>query len=141
MTRKQWVVASCLFFASLQTKLGDAQTVLEPAQAAQSVAIGNVQVNANNVSGEIVNRSPHIVRNVELMFQYHWLWKNEMKPGDDSPGRSVLITLDRELKPGESASFSFRPDPPLPSRNDGHFMPEVSLAGFAVVIPQGLALR
>lgn len=142
MTGKKWITALCLvLLASFQTKLGDAQTVLDPARAAQSVALDNIWMNDNVVSGEIVNRSPHIVRNVELLFQYHWLWKNETKPGDDSPGKSVLITLDRELKPGESASFTFRPDPPLPARNDGQFMPEVSLAGFAVVIPQGMAFR
>lgn len=113
-----------------------AQTILDSNDAAKAVELRNIQFSNNVITGEVINKSPHVVRNVEILLQYHWLWKNEMRPEDDSPGRSFPVTLERDLLPGQSVSFAFKPEPPLPSRTDGQYMPEVSLAGFAVVVPQ-----
>ena len=110
------------------------QTVLDANEAARTVEIRNVNVSENVITGEVVNRSPHLLQNVELLLQFHWLWKNEMHPQANLLGRSVFLTLDRNIRPGEPAAFTFKPDPPLTARPDGHYMAEVSLAGFAVVI-------
>jgi hypothetical protein len=87
------------------------------------------------ISGELVNHTPHIVRDVELLIQFHWLWKNEFKPGKDSPGRTDILKIDKELKPGEAAAFRYVPNPPLPKRDGGGFEPEVTIGGFTVVVP------
>ena len=109
--------------------------------AANVVEIRNVVVNKDAISGEIVNKSPYPLRNVELLLQYHWLWANETKPGAISPGRSVYVPVNQEIRPGERATFSYTPDPPLPLRADGRYMPEISLAGFSQVIPQTANVR
>ena len=126
---------------ALLVSSASAQTLLDPSEAAKSVKIENLAVNDNQISGVVVNKSPHTLRNLELRMQYHWLWNNEFHPGTDSPGRVITITLDRELRPGESMTFSYRPEPPLPARADGRYMPEVTVAGFSVVIPPSMALR
>jgi hypothetical protein len=113
----------------------NAQTVASPQQAAR-VVVRNFTVTNHVIAGDVVNNSPHLVRDVELLFQYHWLWKNEFKPGDESPGRAVYFRLNNELRSGESTSFTYTPEPSLPARNDGAFMVEVSVASFTEVIPQ-----
>jgi len=117
------------------------QTVLDANEATRTVEVRNVNVSENVITGEVVNRSPHLLQNVELLLQFHWLWKNERHPQDNSLGRSVFLMLDRNIRPGESAAFTFKPDPPLPARSDGHYMAEVSLAGFAVVVSPEMVAR
>ena len=120
--------SSTLLFAQVKIASKDA--------ASSAVEIRNVTATNDAIAGEIVNRSIYNLRNVDLLVQYHWLWSNEMHPGPLSPGQSAYLTIDREIRPGESAAFTYRPDPPLPSRSDGHYMTEVSVAGFSQVIPQ-----
>jgi hypothetical protein len=112
-----------------------AQILLEQKDAAKSVAIRSLTANPTLINGEIVNQTPHIIRDVELLIQFHWLWKNEFKPGEHAPGRTDSHKIDTELKPGEAAAFRYIPNPPLPTRDDGLFEPEVTIGGFTVVIP------
>ena len=112
-----------------------AQILLEQKDAAKSVTIRGLRATPTLVSGEIVNQTPHIARDTELLIQFHWLWKNEFKPGEDLPGRTDILKIDKELKPGEAVSFRYIPDPPLAKRDDGWFEPEVTIGGFTVVVP------
>ena len=112
-----------------------AQTVLSSSDAAKTVSIKDLNATPSAVSGVVANHSPHAIRDIEILVQYHWLWGNEFKPGRQPPGESTIIKLDKELKPGESAAFQHVPAPPLPERKDGRFTLEVTVAGFTVVIP------
>ncbi|HEY7169103.1 MAG TPA: hypothetical protein VIB79_31400 [Candidatus Binatia bacterium] len=112
-----------------------AQTVLTDREAAKVLRFERLNATQTRVSGVITNTSPHRVKDVELLVQYHWLWNNERHPGQDSPGRVFTVKLDKELAPGETAPFSYTP-PQLPNRTDGTFMPEVDIASFTVLIPQ-----
>jgi hypothetical protein len=103
--------------------------------AARVVEIRNVTENNETITGEVINKSFYNLRNVELLVQYHWLWTDEMRPGPLSPGRSVYVMLNQEIRPGERAMFTYRPDPPLGTRQDGRYMSEVSVAGFSQIIP------
>lgn len=136
--KKLWVL-SVLTGCILTVRAGDlsAQNVLEEQQVARIVAIQNLNATPAQVKGEIVNRTPHMIRDVDLVIQYHWRWKNEFKPGKDAPGRVEIVKISTEIKPGQSVPFSFSPKPPLPDRQDGWFEPEVTVGGFTTVIPQG----
>jgi hypothetical protein len=112
-----------------------ADIVLEQQEAAKILSLRNLTATPSLVSGEIVNQTPHTVRDIELLIQFHWLWKNEFKPGPESPGRTDILKIAKELKPGESTAFRYIPNPPLPDRNDGWFEPEVTIGGFTVVTP------
>jgi hypothetical protein len=111
-----------------------AQTVLNSAEAARTVAIESLHASSSTVSGVVANRSPHIVRDVEILVQYHWLWENEFKPGEHSPGQTALVRVQDELKPGQSARFHHTLTPAT-GREDGRFAPEVTVAAFTVVVP------
>ena len=111
-----------------------AQVVLSPQEAAKSVTIEDLRITPTTVSGMVVNRTPHIVRDVEVVVQYHWLWNNEFRPGNDSPGQTVVQRIDKDLQPGQSAPFSHTLNIGG-DRKDGRFVPEATVGAFAVVVP------
>jgi hypothetical protein len=129
------------FFLSSWFSSANALTFLTEQEAAKTLVIQYKTENHDVISGKIINNSLHPIRDPEVLVEYHWLWAKEFKPGSRSPGRAAYVKLDKEIQPGESVSFTYRPEPPLPDRSDGRFMPEVSPAGFSVVMtPQRTAL-
>jgi hypothetical protein len=130
-----FVAAAVLAFSSGGAGVVSAQTVLSSSEAAKSLSIKDLNATPSAVSGVVANNSPHAIRNIEILVQYHWLWGNEFKPGRQPPGESTIIKLDKELQPGQSAAFRHVPAPPLPERKDGRFTLEVTVAGFTVVVP------
>ena len=136
MRRSQsWLlVALVALTVPISATAARAQTVLDSAEAARTVAIESLHATSSAVSGVVANRSPHIVRDVEILVQYHWLWENEFKPGQDSPGQIALVRIPDELKPGQSARFQHTLTPAT-RREDGRFVPEVTVAAFTVVVP------
>ena len=115
------------------------QTVLTTQEASRGLVLGNVTAQDGVVSGEIRNNSANLVRDVQLLIRYVWLWKNEFHPGKDDPTRSVYYNVPGEIPPRDTTRFQYTPSSPLPKRTDGHFMIGVSVAGFTQVIPQGRA--
>jgi hypothetical protein len=90
----------------------------------------NVSIKNGEVSGEVVNNSRDTLRDVVLQIRYSWRWANEFHPGTDDPGRTVYYTAAKEIPPGGTARFEYKPSPPLPSRRDGSFVIDVKIAGF-----------
>jgi hypothetical protein len=116
-----------------------AETVLSSQDASGALSFEKLDVNPSKISGVIANKTPHTIKDVQLMIQYHWLWKDERNPGQDSPGSTVIIPLKEQLEPGELQPFSYTPQFSLPSRDDGYFMPEVDVAAFTTVVQQQAA--
>jgi hypothetical protein len=100
------------------------------------LAVEKFTVADGAVAGELVNRSPHTIRDVQLFIRYTWLWANETKPGKEDPGTSTYYTLPKDIPAGGRLPFSFSPTPPLPSVSGGHFETSVSIAGYTEIIPQ-----
>jgi hypothetical protein len=112
------------------------QTVLTQQEASRVLVLDNVTAKDGVVSGEIRNNSSNIVRDLQLLIRFTWLWNNEFKPAKDDPGRSVYYTVPGEIPPKGTTRFQYTPDLPLPKRTDGRFLITVSVAGFTQVIPQ-----
>jgi hypothetical protein len=104
-------------------------------QAAQVVTIRNLTVKDGQVSGELVNNSSRTLRDVQVLIRYSWLWTDEYHPLRDDIGEAVYYTVEGEIAPRGSKSFSYQPSPPLPSRTDGRFEMAVSIAGYTEIIP------
>ena len=105
-----------------------------------AIALRNVTLHDGKVTGQIVNTSPHDVRDIQLFIRQTWLWKNEFKPGPTArdPSRAQYITIGKQLKHGQSEPFSYILRPRQSSPSAGEFMTEVSIAGFTeVVYPKG----
>jgi hypothetical protein len=116
------------------------QAVLTKQEASRVLVLENVTAQDEVVSGEIRNNSTNLVRDVQLLIRYVWLWKNEFHPGKDDPSRSDYYNLPGEIPPHGVTRFQYTPSSPLPKRTDGSFLVTVSVAGFAQVIPPGAGL-
>ncbi|HEY2918947.1 MAG TPA: hypothetical protein VGK77_08140 [Candidatus Binatia bacterium] len=110
-----------------------AATLIPADQAAQIVTVRNVTEKDREVAGELVNNSKQTLRDIELQILYSWRWKDEFHPGTDDPGRAVYLTVNKELPPGQSVQFEYKPSPPLPARQDGYFDVSVKVVGFAQI--------
>jgi hypothetical protein len=110
------------------------QTILSPQAASRLVVVEKLTVNDGRVSGEIRNDSKNLVRDVQLLIRYVWLWKDEFHPGKDDPSQSVYYAAPAEIPPGGTSPFQYAPSSPLPKRDDGTFVVRVSVAGYSEVI-------
>jgi hypothetical protein len=106
--------------------------IVSPRQASQVVAVTEVKTRGSSVSGLLVNKSPEVVRDPQLLIRQSWLWNKEFHPGDDSPGRAEFYTVNAEIPPHGQTSFSYD-TAPLPRRTDGHFKTTVQVTGFTEV--------
>ncbi|MBI3767407.1 MAG: hypothetical protein HY271_02810 [Deltaproteobacteria bacterium] len=110
-----------------------ADTLIADEQPSRIVGVRDVTTRNGVVSGTLVNRSRKPLRDVRLLVHHTWFWKNEQKPGDDSPGRVDYYTAHGELRPDGSVEFTYRPAPPLPDRDDGHFETTVEVVGWTEI--------
>ena len=137
-TRKLALFVSVLFgsILSFWPEPSFSQMVSSQQQADSVLRIENVAAEPDgSVSGVIRNNSKNTVRDVQLFVRSTFLWKNEFRPGKESPSVASYPTISGEIAPGGSLPFKFTPNPPLPKRMDGRFeRPSVSIAGFTQVI-------
>ena len=99
--------------------------------ATSAVTVADVARKGESVVGTIVNRGADEIRDIRLLIDMPFLWANEVKPGEESPGRSSVLTVAGPLAPGGRLAFEFTPNPPLPERADGHFAdPQAHVLGY-----------
>jgi hypothetical protein len=124
-----------LLFSLLLGPWADAasQTIVSGDRASRVVGLTDVKVNGGAVSGVLVNKSPHAIREVELLIDHAWLWSDERHPGENNPGRSEYYTVHGEVPPRGNLPFTYHPSPPLPHRADGHFETSVQIVGLIEV--------
>jgi hypothetical protein len=115
---------------------GVSQAVREREEIGRVLTLEKVSIAAGAVSGEILNRSPNAVRDVQLFIRHTWLWDNETKPGNNDPGTSVYQTLPNEILPGGRLPFTYTPSPQLPKTAGGRFETTVAIAGYTEIISQ-----
>jgi mannose-1-phosphate guanylyltransferase len=113
-----------------------AQNVISRDDASKVLTVENLQLENGGVTGIVQNRSPHLIRDVQLFVRHTWLWDNETKPGKNDPGTSAYFTLREEIPPGGRASFNYRPSQALSQMASGQYQSSVFIAGFTEVIPQ-----
>jgi hypothetical protein len=101
--------------------------------ALRNVEVRDVRTADGVITGVIANNSPNLLRDVRLMVHHNWFWKDELHPGDDNPGRVSYYTVPEEILPGKTLRFTYRPQPPLPERDDGHFTTAMSVVGYTEV--------
>ncbi len=112
----------------------ETETLESGEQADATVTVRDLQVGpGGRVSGVLHNPSPRVLRDVRLLMRHTWLWHKERAPQWDSPGRAAYYVVPGDIPPGGDASFTYKPDPPLPTRPDGHFETSVEVVGFTEV--------
>jgi hypothetical protein len=136
--RKRLGLMTLVFSGGLLALLPAAspQNVRAREEAARIVTVEKIAITDNVVSGEVLNRSPNVIRDIQLLIRYTWLWDNETKPGKDDPSTSIYYALPKEIPPGGRLPFTYKPSLPLPKMAGGRFETSASIAGFAEVIQQ-----
>ena len=97
------------------------------------VQVTSATFDGDTVSGTVINRGADEVRDIRLLVDIAFLWKDETKPGDVNPGRAAVFTVAGPLPPQGRLSFDFRPEPPLEERTDGRYQPKVRVTGYQTV--------
>jgi hypothetical protein len=112
------------------------QNVRERVDVSRLLAVEKVAVTDGAVTGEVINRSPHTIRDVQLFIRHTWLWDNETKPGKNDPGSSTYYMVPNEIPAGGRVAFRYKPSPLLPKVAGGNFITTVAIAGYTEIIPQ-----
>lgn len=118
-----------------------AETVMSMEESAQVVALRNVAVKDGAVSGEVVNNSSNVVRDVQLQIRSVWYWDNEFRPGENPPGSADYVTVSSPIPPGGNVRFTHPLSTQSVPEGGGHFETEVSVAGFTQVEQQNEQAR
>lgn len=132
-------LTSCIVAASFVAALSPAQpSNAEPIQIADDdrnapIQVESVALEGNAISGTLVNRGSDEVRSIRLLVDIEFLWANETKPGENSPGRATVFTIPGPLSPKGELGFSLHPEPPLEERADGHFRPKARVMSYETV--------
>lgn len=132
ITRQQSLIALAVTAMMAVSLVGRADMVVSPSQVEDKLAVENVRVIDGTLHGDLVNHTDHRVADIALRVDYAWLWKNEFKPGDVSPSWSATTEMAAALAPGETLAFNITPDRTMEARDDGHFVPSVSVVGYTV---------
>ena len=125
------VLSGLVVLCSAFTALGQVVTVSE--QAEKTLTIKNVTLAESRLLGEITNHSENRVKDISLMVQNSWRWKDGCIPEIEAPLKAVLLQLQKDLLPGETATFSYVISLPRSIDEKGHLVTDVSVAGFKVV--------
>lgn len=103
-------------------------------QPPQSITVRNVSVKDGEVSGEVANSSSRLIRDVVLQIRSTWLWKNEMKPGEDSRSDAAYYSVEGEIPAGGSKPFTYRSSS-TKAGGDGRYEVTVGIAGYTELVP------
>jgi hypothetical protein len=134
MIRRISIVGALLgIFTLSEQGPADTGVVVPSSEASQKVVIQSALVkNDSMISGTVINNSNKTVRDVGFRIRQEWLWKDELHPGPDSPGRTVPFTLHEEIAPHATAAFTMQ-IPSLAPRSDGRFVTTLEITGFTEV--------
>ena len=131
-------VSTLVFAAAIfgLSALAWAQQIRSEEEIARIVALQQVAVQDGVVTGAIRNNTSHLVRDVQLLIRYTWLWDDEFKPGKNDPGTSTYHVVTEAIPAGATSKFMYQPSPPLAKMAGGHFDITVKIAGFTEIIPR-----
>jgi len=128
------LAAAALVLAVLPTARADAATVtITDEDRNGPVQVTSATFDGERVTGTVINRGTDEVRDIRLLADIAFLWKDEAKPGDANPGRAVVFTVAGPLPPQGKLDFDLHPEPPLEERTDGRYQPRVRVVGYQTV--------
>ncbi len=112
-----------------------AEDVVSSEQMAAKVALQNIHFEGQAVRGQVVNKTSHRLEDVRLLVAYDWLWRNELKPGAQSPAWATTMVLAEPLMPNEVYEFTYEPARAVMSHGEGEFHPSVKVIGLTEYSP------
>lgn len=115
-----------------------AAEVVPTAEVAAIATLADIVDTPQRLSGQITNRGSQRIENVRLLVSYGWLWNDDRRSNDASPGWTELHTLPMAIEAGQSVPFAVEHERARPARDDGQLMLTVkviALTQWAFVAP------
>jgi len=101
-----------------------------PADRLAAIAtVAELVDSAERLSGRITNHGSKRIENVQLLVTYAWLWNDDRRTDDDSPGWTERHQLPLSIEPGQSAPFTVEHQRARPARDDGQLLSTVKVIG------------
>lgn len=122
------VVLLSIFVAEAAPSRAD--EVVSSSRISDLATITDVMDSSERMSGRITNRGNKRMENVRLLVSYGWLWDDDRRTDDASPGWTEVHTLPMSIEGGQSVPFSIPHERPRPVRNDGQLTTTVKVLGF-----------
>ena len=127
------ILTTSVVFLSLslaQASLCQANDVVPATQLAVTTTADDIVDSAERMTGRISNHGQYRIDNVRVMVSYTWLWNDDRRTDDASPGWTEMHTLPVAVEPGQSVPFSFEHERGRPARDDGQLITTVKIVGF-----------
>ncbi len=125
------ILFAAALMCSLATNVAVAGDLVSTNELSDEVRVLDVTFTPDTVAGRLVNRTAKTISEARVEIRFIWFWKDELNPGKDSPGRTAFYHVPGTIPPNGELRFTYRVDPPLPDRKDGHFTVNVNVAGFS----------
>ena len=106
-----------------------ADEVVRTAQVAAIATLEDLVDTPQRLSGRIINRGNQRIEQVRLLVSYGWLWNDDRRTDDTSPGWTEVHTLPMSIEAGQSAMFSVDHEREPPARDDGKLMMTAKVIG------------
>ena len=127
MTRWAWFAMAALLLVGSQA--------FAVSEISRDVRVEDVRASGDYVRGRLANLEDAELRDIRLLITHTFYWADEMHPGDESPSRTDIFTIDGPIAPRGDLAFEEKLVPPLPMRSDGHFTTSVEVLGFTKIGP------
>jgi hypothetical protein len=127
------VAATTVFWSRASAESADSEIVSAPAAASKLELRGLAVGSDGGITGSVFNGSGVAIKDVELLVSHVWSWNDERHPGENNPGRSSYIRVAGEIPASGSIPFSYKPEPPLPTRTDGNFETTAAVQSFTEI--------
>lgn len=106
-----------------------ADDVVPATQIAAIATLDDIVDTPERLSGTLSNHGDKRIENVRLLVSYGWLWNDDRRTDEASPGWSEVHTLPMSVEPGQSVPFSVAHERPRPARDDGQLLTTVKVLG------------
>jgi hypothetical protein len=127
------IAASAAAVLQAWPSIAVAQSLESTARLDAQVDLRDVAVSGNQATGTVVNRSRNEVRDVVVMVNRAWVWRDERNPGPINPGGTYYFTLPTAVPAGGSAKFTFDLPPVDAPADLGSFQSSVAIQGYTEV--------
>ncbi len=129
MSTRGFMFFMVLVYLALNTVSLPADEVVGTARLRTSATVEGITFTDSGISGQVVNPSHKRLENVRILVTHAWLWADDRRTDEDSPGWAEYYMLSEPIQPNSVASFSYPHKSPYPKRNDGHFISSVRIVG------------
>ncbi|MCC6706445.1 MAG: hypothetical protein IT492_02695 [Gammaproteobacteria bacterium] len=101
------------------------------------ITLEDVADTETGMTGTVTNHGDVPVTEIKVLVSYGWLWKDDRRTDEASPGWTETHTLPLRLEAGQSQPFALAHEQARPQRDDGELTMSYKVLGFTRWVFQG----